>query len=1161
MNRQLSLKTVLSVTLKKTLSLMRVRAGIIYLYDKDRLLLAPAAHRGISMAHLHAVRRVSLGEGLSGAVAASREPLLISDVLGDPRTFGTPHALRGLRAYVGVPILSGRKVLGVFALLDRQWGRFTKEDGALLRDIAKRVGVAIENAGLYEDVRRELAARKQAEAALQESEERFRLIFENAAVGIAQVTFRGRILRANPALQEMLGYTGEELNRKRFPEISHSDDAKGVPHLIRAALAGNHSRVHLEKRYLHKNGRIIWADLNCALHRDAAGKLLFVIAVIENITGRKQAEKERAQSGQRYRELFENSGTGVIIVDKDGRYLMVNKIAAAKLGTPPEKVVGKSMLDLLPAATARKYLASNRRFIKRGGRRTYEDTFSLPAGERTFLIVDRCLKDENGRNFAIQSSSVDITDRKRTEEALRLSEDKYRRLHESIRDAFARVDMKGRFQEFNPAYEKLLGYSAEELRRLTYVDLTPKRWHALENRILRDQVLKRGSSEVYEKEYRRKDGTVFPVELRSYLIREPSGRPAGMWAIVRDITERKRIEQALREERDRAKQYLDIAGVILLVIDAGQRVAMINRKGQQVLGYSAGELVGRNWFDVLLPARDRESVRASFIKLMAGEIVGKGIFERAIVTKAGKERLIAWRNTLLKDERGNITGVLASGEDITDLRDTEKALSSLVKFQNEMLDSAAIWICMMDARAKVTFWNRAAEEVSGYSREEVIGHALVWRWIFPRPAQRADLLSRIKEIVRKGERLENIETPIRCKDGQRKVILWHASDLVDAKGNLTGGVILGRDITGRKRAEQALRESEERFRTLFREAPIGVAIVGPERRFLDANDTFLSMLGYSKKALLRKTVLDVTQPDDRPAVIRSMDDTIDGADPGYSAERRYVRKDRSILLGHITTRAVRGPEGKFLYAIGMIEDISARRQAEERLKTYQERLRSLASQLALTEERERRRLATALHDDIGQTLALARIKLSELADASPRKEFIARVRSVHEMIARMLARTRTLTFDLSPPVLYELGFGEAVGWLVEEFRKQHPLRWEFRGERLSPPLADDVRVTLFQGVRELLFNVVKHARAKTVSVRVECGPAEVRVRVEDDGIGFAADEFWSNPKAMTGFGLFSTRERLESLGGRLQTDSWPGGGARAMLAAPLASSGVPSKGD
>jgi signal transduction histidine kinase len=216
--------------------------------------------------------------------------------------------------------------------------------------------------------------------------------------------------------------------------------------------------------------------------------------------------------------------------------------------------------------------------------------------------------------------------------------------------------------------------------------------------------------------------------------------------------------------------------------------------------------------------------------------------------------------------------------------------------------------------------------------------------------------------------------------------------------------------------------------------------------------------------------------------------------------------------------------------------------------------------LALAEERERRRIATALHDEVGQALALARLKLGELAGASPRQEFTALVQAIYEMVAQILQRTRSLTFELSPPVLYELSFEDALGWLVEQFQKQHPICWEFLADHLPERLPDDVRVTLFHAVRELLFNVVKHAHAGIVTVVVECDPGEVRIRVEDDGVGFAADELWSNPRAMDGFGLFSVRERLESLGGRLEIDSRVGGGTRATLAAPLTSSDVPPKG-
>lgn len=152
---------------------------------------------------------------------------------------------------------------------------------------------------------------------------------------------------------------------------------------------------------------------------------------------------------------------------------------------------------------------------------------------------------------------ADISERKRVEEALVASEAKYRRLHESMMDAFVSARLSGRIQESNRAFREMLGYTDEELSQLTFLDLTPTRWHAMEAQIVREQVMKRGFSGVYEKEYRRKNGTVIPVELRTYLILDDLGRPTGTWAIVRDITERKRAEEELLRHRDRLAQLVD----------------------------------------------------------------------------------------------------------------------------------------------------------------------------------------------------------------------------------------------------------------------------------------------------------------------------------------------------------------------------------------------------------------------------------------------------------------------------------------------------------------------------------------------------------------------------------------------------------------------------
>ena len=178
---------------------------------------------------------------------------------------------------------------------------------------------------------------------------------------------------------------------------------------------------------------------------------------------------------------------------------------------------------------------------------------------------------------------LEISERKRAEEALRQSEAKYRRLHETMMDAFVRIDMTGNLQEANRAYQGLLGYSEEELLQKTYKDLTPEKWHASEAGIIAEEVLVNGHSRVYEKEYRRKDGTIFPVELRTFLLRDDIGQPIGMWAIVHDITERKRVEEekARLESQLRQAQKMESVGRL-----AGGVAHDFNNMLSVILGYA-----------------------------------------------------------------------------------------------------------------------------------------------------------------------------------------------------------------------------------------------------------------------------------------------------------------------------------------------------------------------------------------------------------------------------------------------------------------------------------------------------------------------------------------------------------------------------------------------
>ncbi len=232
-------------------------------------------------------------------------------------------------------------------------------------------------------------------------------------------------------------------------------------------------------------------------------------------------------------------------------------------------------------------------------------------------------------------------------------------------------------------------------------------------------------------------------------------------------------------------------------------------------------------------------------------------------------------------------------------------------------------------------------------------------------------------------------------------------------------------------------------------------------------------------------------------------------------------------------------------------EIAERKRAEEKLLVYQKQLRSLASELSLSEERLRRRIATNVHDHVGQNLAISKIKIESLRESVSSSELAKGLEEIRDLIAQTIESTRSLTFELSPPVLYELGFEAAMEWLVRQTRQQYGLSTEFKGNGQTKLLDDNVRILLFQAVRELLVNVAKHAQAHNVTVSTRRAGNEIQVSVEDDGVGFDISLTHSHDYKTAGFGLFSIRERLGHIGGHLEVESKPGLGTRVTLVAPI----------
>jgi len=363
------------------------------------------------------------------------------------------------------------------------------------------------------------------------------------------------------------------------------------------------------------------------------------------------------------------------------------------------------------------------------------------------------------------------------------------------------------------------------------------------------------------------------------------------------------------------------------------------------------------------------------------------------------------------------------------------------------------------------------------------------------------------------------------------------------------------EIEERRRVQESLRESEENFRALVENAMSGILIVSGDDRIVYSNPRAAVISGANRPGeMIGMRVADLLG-----AGWKERFATAEEADGQTHKEGVVIRRDGGQIPVDIAVAAT--PWKGVPSRIVLFEDITERKEAEAKLIEGQNALRYLASELSVAEEAERRRIATNLHDGIGQLLALCKMKLTPLSShAAIPENGREKLQEVRDLIERAISETRLLTFQLSPPVLHELGFDAALEWLTERMTQQHKLPVSFQTDRQSKPLAEATRITLFQGARELILNAVKHAEARWIRTSCRRLKNNINVTVEDDGKGFEARFLEQQFRRNANFGLFYIRERLHFLGGKMIIETAPGRGCRVTLVAPLAAENGPETG-
>ncbi len=617
--------------------------------------------------------------------------------------------------------------------------------------------------------------------------------------------------------------------------------------------------------------------------------------------------------------------------------------------------------------------------------------------------------------------------------------------------------------------------------------------------------------------------------------------------IIRDLSGRKKAESpreaalgALRESEEKLRVLFEQLPIGITLLDQNRKVIYANPALEKILDISRDNLLKGKYQNrrylrsdgTSMPPKEYASTRA-FQKQQSVHDV-----ETGVITESGKT---IWTSVSATPFPVAGKGVVIATIDITERKRAEESLRrSEHRFHSifdNMAEGVALHELIFDKAGKpinyrIISCNPKYGPILGISPQKVLGNLATDAYNVPEPPY----LSIYSKVALSGvaSRFTAYFAPM-DKYFDISIVPW---------GKM-GFATIFTDITERKRAEEALRESEEKYRSLASTAD-SMYLVDRECRYIFMNERHLSRFGLAWGEIVGRSYGEFHSEEDTRHFVENVERVLETG-KSFQAEYRSHRDNKSFLR---TFSPVVDSKGSMFATTIVSKDITERKRAEEALHKSETHLRAMAMELSSAEERERQRLAIFLHDEIGQTLALLRIKFGDLAGAWRPKSGKRSIRQIRDLLEKIIDQTHTLTFELSPPILHQLGLEAAVEWAGEKINQDHGIDFTFNDDGVNKPLDADVKTLLFSCVRELMLNTVKHAKAKRLSVKIAREGEKILMTIADDGIGFDTSLLENHP-AQVGFGLFSVRERLAAVDGTFELRSEPDRGTRVTLSAPL----------
>lgn len=758
-----------------------------------------------------------------------------------------------------------------------------------------------------------------------------------------------------------------------------------------------------------------------------------------------------------------------------------------------------------------------------------------PDGSRRFVLSHpRPLYGADGRMAGVINVLEDITERRQNHGV----HERLAAIEDSCQDAVIGKDLRSIITSWSPAAERIFGYAAEEAIGQSILMLIPPDRREEERHIL-GRIMSGQRIEHFDTTRLRKDGSPVEVDITVVPVRDQNGRIVGASKIARDLTVQK--QQAMREKL--LATIVESTDDAIISKDLHGTIISWNRGAQKIFGYAPEEAVGQSIM-MLIPDERKHEEREINARLIQGRNIEH--FQTRRLTKDGRLLDVLLTISPLRDDSGNIVGASSVARDITEAR--QQALAQ--KMLAAIVESSEDAIVSKDLDGVITSWNRGAENVFGYTAEEALGRGMAMLLPEDRRDEEREILARLLQ----GHRIENLQTRRRAKDGRTVEVNISVSPLRDDTGAIVGAAAIVRDLTGSR--EQAL--TQKLLASIVESSDDAIISKDLNGIITSWNRGAEVIFGYKPEEIIGKSIMTLIPPERQEEEREIIARLLAGHRIDHFQTRRR-RKNGELLDVSLTVSPIRDSSGAIVGASKVARDVTDQRRAQElllrakeeleqRVVERTEALRALAIELSTTEQRERKRLAKALHDDIQQLLVAVKIHTSFIP-AMPETE--AAKDDVMRLADEAIAACRALVLGLTPPLISDTNLDTALAWLARHMQEKYGLTVEVVRADCATELPEALRMLVFEIARELLFNVVKHAGVHSAQVSLECCESTVWLSVSDKGSG--CDAATLQNLGQGSFGLFSIRERLTGLGGTFAVDSAPGEGCKVSITLPVKS--------